>query len=150
MRSTSSRRSRCCVPAMPPAAIRDLKAFVDANPGNRAARQRIGAAVAERARDLENQGAREQALVMYDQATSLRGDGNGAWAARVPPLRHAISQDYFDKGSRAYRTNIVQAISFFETSLRYDPANTQAAVKLKDAKQAREKLDQIDKAAKKP
>jgi tetratricopeptide (TPR) repeat protein len=125
--------------------IRDLKAFVDANPGNRAARLRIGAAVAERARELEDQGSREQALQLYEQATLLRGDGAGPWAARLPPLRHAVSQDYFDKGARAYRTNIAQAIAFFETSLRYDPANTQAALKLKDARMAREKLDKIDK-----
>ena len=130
--------------------IRDLKAFVDANPGNRGARQRIGAAVAERARELEDQGSREQALQLYEQATSLRGDGTGPWAARLPPLRRAVSQDYFDKGSRAYRTNVAQAITFFETSLRYDPANTQAALKLQDAKLAREKLDKIDKDARKP
>ena len=130
--------------------IRDLKAFVDANPGNRSARQRIGAAVAERARELEDQGSREQALQLYEQATSLRGDGTGPWAARLPPLRRAVSQDYFDKGSRAYRTNVAQAITFFETSLRYDPANTQAALKLQDAKLAREKLDKIDKDARKP
>lgn len=123
--------------------IRDLKAFVDANPANRTARQRIGAVVAERARELEDQGAREQAINLYEQATTLRGDGSGPWAARLPPLRKAVSQDYFDKGSRAYRTNIAQAITFFETSLRYDPANTQAALKLKDAKMAREKLDKI-------
>jgi tetratricopeptide (TPR) repeat protein len=130
--------------------IRDLKAFVDANPGNRSARQRIGAAVAERARELEDQGSREQALNLYEQATALRGDGTPPWAARVPPLRRAVSQDYFDKGSRVYRTNVAQAITFFETSLRYDPANTQAAIKLQDAKAAREKLEKIDKDARKP
>ena len=130
--------------------IRDLKAFVDANPGNRNARQRIGAAVAERARELEDQGSREQALNLYEQATALRGDGNPPWAARLPPLRRAVSQDYFDKGSRVSRTNVAQAITFFETSLRYDPANTQAALKLQDAKAAREKLDKIDKDARKP
>jgi len=130
--------------------IRDLKAFVDANPGNRNARQRIGAAVAERARELEDQGSREQALNLYEQATALRGDGTPPWAARMPPLRRAVSQDYFDKGSRVYRTNVAQAITFFETSLRYDPANTQAAIKLQDAKAAREKLEKIDKDARKP
>jgi hypothetical protein len=49
-----------------------------------------------------------------------------------------------------YRTNVAQAITFFETSLRYDPANTQAAIKLQDAKAAREKLEKIDKDARKP
>lgn len=129
--------------------IRDLKAFVAANPGNLAARQRIGAAVAERARDLEDHGSREQALRLYEQATELRGDPPAPWASRLPPLRRAISQDYFDKGSRAYRRNITQAITFFEMSLRYDPANAQAALKLREARVARERLDKIDSDARK-
>lgn len=123
--------------------LRDLKAYVDANPGNRAARQRIGAAVAERARELEDQGSREQALVLYEQASALRGDAGGAWAARIVPLRKKISQDYYDRGMRAYRTNLAQAVTLLEASVRYDPANAQAALKLKDAKAARDKLDKI-------
>ncbi len=128
--------------------IRDLKAFVDANPGNRAARERIGAAVAERARELEDQGSREPALGLYEHATSLSGDSAAPWVAHLPSLRRAISQDYFDKGSRVFRSNLAQAIAFFETSLRYDPANAQAALKLRDARLAREKLDKIDGARK--
>ncbi|MET0211342.1 MAG: hypothetical protein ABW220_20025, partial [Burkholderiaceae bacterium] len=123
--------------------MRDLKGYVDANPGNRAARVRIGNAVAERARELEDQGAREQAVSLYEQASTLRGDSGGAWVARIVPLKKKISQDYFDKGTRAYRTNLAQAVAFFEASVRYDPANTQAAIKLKEAKAAREKLDKI-------
>ena len=123
--------------------LRDLKAYVDANPGNRAVRQRIGTAVADRARELEDQGAREQALMLYEQASALRGDSGGAWVARMVPLKKKLSQEYFDKGTRAYRANLAQAIGFFETSVRYDPANTQAAIKLKEAKAARDNLEKI-------
>lgn len=123
--------------------LRDLKAYVDANPGNRAARQRVGNVVAERARELEDQGAREQALGLYEQAVALRGDANAPWVARMAPLRKALSQDYLDKGTRAYRTNLTQAIAFLETSVRYDPANAAATLKLKEAKAARDKLEKI-------
>lgn len=123
--------------------LRDLKAYVAANPGNRAARQRIGAAVAERARDLEDQGRAEQALALYEQASTLRGDNGGSWVTRMQPLRKKVSQDYFEKGTRAFRTNLAQSIGYLETSLRFDPANTQAAIKLKEAKMAREKLEKI-------
>jgi len=123
--------------------LRELRAYVDANQGNRAARQKIGSAVADRARELEDQGAREQALNLYEQAIALRGDSGAAWAARVPPLKKTLSQEYFDKGTRAYRTNLAQAIAFLETSVKYDPANTQASLKLKEAKAAREKLEKI-------
>ena len=71
--------------------LRDLKAFVDANPGNRAARQRIGAAVADRARELEDQGSREQALKLYEQANALRGEGT----ARVGRPRAAADAARF-------------------------------------------------------
>jgi tetratricopeptide (TPR) repeat protein len=123
--------------------LRDLKAAVDANPANRALRQRIGNVVADRAKELEDQGSREPALQLYEQAVALRGDSGAAWAARIPALKKALSQDYMERGTRAYRTNIAQAISFFETSVRYDPTNTQAGIKLKDAKAAKANLDKI-------
>jgi tetratricopeptide (TPR) repeat protein len=123
--------------------LRDLHAYVDANRGNRAARQRIGNAVAERARELEDQGAKEQAVALYEQAVALRGDANAPWAGRMTSLKKTLSQDYLDRGTRAYRTNLAQAIVFLETSVRYDPDNTTASIKLKEAKMAREKLEKI-------
>ena len=42
-----------------------------------------------------------------------------------------------------YRTNLAQAIALFETSVKYDPSNTQASIKLSEAKVAREKLEKI-------
>jgi tetratricopeptide (TPR) repeat protein len=123
--------------------LRDLKAYVDANPGNRAVRVRVASVVAERAREVEDKGAREEALGLYEQASALRGDQGGPWVARMGPLRKTLSQEYFDKGSRAFRTNLPQAITLLEASVRYDPNNAQAAAKLKDAKAARDKLNSI-------
>ena len=56
--------------------LRDLKAWVEANPRQRATRQRIGAAVYDKGRELEAAGAREQALSAYESAVAL--------AARLP------------------------------------------------------------------
>ena len=42
--------------------LRDLRRFVDANPNDKAARVRVGTVVYDRAKDLEAQGQREQAL----------------------------------------------------------------------------------------
>ena len=58
-------------------------------------------------------------------------------------LRKALSRDYFDKGSRAFNTNLAQAITLLETSVRYDPGNALAAAKLKDARAAQAKLNTI-------
>ncbi len=132
------------------AGLRDLRAYVNAHPGNRPARQRIGGVVAERARELENKGAREPALALYEQATSLRGEGTPPWASRVASLKKAMSQDYYQQGSRAYRTDLAQAVRLLEKSVAYDPANTRAAVRLKEARAARDKLDRIGGAAAQP
>ena len=70
------------------AGLRELRAFVDAHPGSRAARQRAGQVVADRARELEDKGARAEALDLYDQATAMYGD-KAPWAARAASLRKA-------------------------------------------------------------
>ncbi len=66
--------------------LRELRAFVDAHPGNPAARRRAGQVVADRARELEDKGARAEALDLYDQATAMYGD-KAPWAARAANLR---------------------------------------------------------------
>jgi tetratricopeptide (TPR) repeat protein len=71
--------------------LRDLRRYVDANPQDRAGRQRAGAAVYERGRELEAQGARESALVLYEQAVALRGDAGPGWAARIQALKKELA-----------------------------------------------------------
>jgi hypothetical protein len=70
------------------AGLRELRAFVDAHPGSSSARHRAGQVVADRAREMEDKGARAEALDLYDQATALYGD-KAPWAARVAALRKA-------------------------------------------------------------
>ena len=71
--------------------LRDLKRYVDANPQDRAGRQRIGAVVYERGREQEAQGARESALVLYEQAVALRGDAGPGWTARIQALKKELA-----------------------------------------------------------
>jgi tetratricopeptide (TPR) repeat protein len=123
--------------------LRELKAYVDANPGNRAARQKIGNAVADRARELQNKGSREQAFALYEQAVALRGDSTPEWSKEMQSLRKSLSDEYYSNGERAYRTDVALAIKQWETSLRYDPQNLKAANRLRDARAAQEKLKGI-------
>jgi tetratricopeptide (TPR) repeat protein len=127
--------------------LRELRAFVDANPKNRAARQRIGATVYERGRELETKGDREPALALYEQAVVLRGDVLPEWTARIQALRKTLSGEYFEKGARAYRSDVALAIRQWETSLRYDPQNLKASVRLQEARLAQEKLQRIEREA---
>ena len=123
--------------------LRDLRAYVDAYPGNRAARQRIGAAVADRARELQAKGSREQALQLYEQAGALRGETIPEWTAQMQVLRKALSEEYYRSGERAYRSDVALAIKQWETSLKYDPQNLKASARLRDARAAQEKLKAI-------
>jgi len=126
--------------------LRELRAYVDANPSNRAARQKIGAAVADRANDLLGKGSREQAYQLYEQAASLRGETTPEWNAQMQLLRKALSDDYYNSGERAYRSDVALAIKQWETSLRYDPQNLKASARLHDARLAQEKLQRIPPA----
>ena len=123
--------------------LRELKAYVEANPGNRAARQKIGNAVADRARELQNKGSREQAFTLYEQAVALRGESTPEWNREMQSLRKSLSDEYYGNGERAYRTDVALAIKQWETSLRYDPQNLKAANRLRDARAAQEKLKGI-------
>jgi tetratricopeptide (TPR) repeat protein len=123
--------------------LRELRAYVDANPGNRAARQKIGTAVADRARELQGKGSREQSYMLYEQAVALRGESTPEWTAQMQVLRKALSDEYYSNGERAYRTDVALAIAQWETSLRYDPQNLKASTRLRDARAAQEKLKNI-------
>jgi len=128
--------------------LQEFRAYVDANPNNLAARQRIAVTVYERGRELEANGAREPALNLYEQAVSLRGRPVPEWSARIQTLQKALSEEYYDKGMQRYRSDIVGAIRLWETSVRYDPQNRKAASKLQEARTAHEKLTRMHKDTK--
>jgi tetratricopeptide (TPR) repeat protein len=128
--------------------LRDFRAFVDANPRNDAARQRIATLVYERGVESEQKGSHEQALMLVDQAASLRGKPVPEWSARAQSLRKAISADYYDRGVQAYRNDVAGAIKLWETSLKYDPQNRLAQAKLSEARTAQDKLKRIERDAK--
>ncbi len=123
--------------------LRELRAYVDANPHDRSARVRIGTAVFDRARELEGRKEREQALTLYEAAVALRGDTPAAWNARIVSLRKALSSEYYDRGTRAMRTDLAAAITALETSVRYDPANARAAARLAEARIVQARLNAI-------
>ena len=124
-------------------ALRELKAWVDAHPKDRAGRQRIGAAVAERAKELEGKGQREAALGLYEQALSLRGEPQSEWSARVAALRKSVAADYYNEGVKAMRTDLNGAVRSLETAVKLDPQNANAANRLREAKAARDKLSRM-------
>jgi len=123
--------------------LKEMRGFVEANPNNQAARQRIAAVVYDRGREAESKGAREQALMLYEQASAFRGKPLPEWNDQMQKVRKTLSDEYYDKGMQAYRTDTAAAIKLWEASLRYDPQNRKAAAKLMEARLADDKLKRI-------
>ncbi len=125
------------------AGLRELRAWVDANPADSAGRQRVATLVAERARDLDANGQRETALALYEQATAFAGGTAPEWSARMQALRKALGEHYYVQGMKVYRTDVAAAVRQFETGVRYDPSNITLQTRLREAKLAQEKLQKI-------
>jgi tetratricopeptide (TPR) repeat protein len=128
--------------------LRDFRAFVDANPRNDAARLRIATLVYERGVESEQKGSREQALMLVDQAVSLRGKPVPEWTARAQSLRKALSVEYYERGTQAYKSDVSGAIRLWETSLKYDPQNRLAQTRLQEARAALDKLKRVEREKK--
>ena len=124
-------------------ALREIKAWVDAHPRDRASRQKAGAAVAERAKELEGKGQREAALGLYEQALALRGEPQADWSAKIASLRKLLSPEYYGTGMKLMRTDLAGAVRAFETAVRYDPQNANAQRSLREATAARDKLSRM-------
>lgn len=126
--------------------LRDMRRYVDANPRDTTGRQRLSEAVYLRARQLDEQGAQERALPLYEQAIALRGDPPAVWATKAQTIRRALATDYYEKALRIYGSDLATAIRYLEASLRYEPAHTGAALKLQEARRLQDKLRQLDRS----
>jgi tetratricopeptide (TPR) repeat protein len=113
--------------------LRELRAFVDAYPGDRLARAQIANAVYERGREREAEGSREEALALYVEALALRGQRVSEWSTRADRLRRALADEHYQKGVAAYASDRALAIQHWEASLRFDPRHARAAARLQQA-----------------
>jgi hypothetical protein len=126
-------------------ALREARAWSEANPGDRAGRARLAAALAERARDLEAKGQREWALPLHDQAVALGGSAQADSAKRASALRRALADEAYADGMRARNNDLLAAIRHWETALRYEPQHARANERLREARAAQQKLEKIVK-----
>lgn len=119
--------------------LREMHYYVDANPNEKANRQRIADVVYEEAYKLDQQGVEEDALRLYDQAMFLRGDKQEQWQQKTNALRSKLASEYYAKGIQVYHTDISAAIRYWEKTLSIDPHYKYAATRLREAKQLKEK-----------
>jgi tetratricopeptide (TPR) repeat protein len=126
-------------------ALAELRRIVERAPApaQKALRQRIADEAQQRAARTEAAGEREQALSLYEQAIALRGDVPPGWRSRVLALKKALAAESYEKGQRAYPTDLAQAIRHWETSLRYEP-NPALELRLQEARRVYRRLQQIE------
>jgi tetratricopeptide (TPR) repeat protein len=125
------------------AGLREARAWVEANAGDRDGRGRLAMAVAERARDAERKGQRESALSLYEAANALRGEPLPEWTSKARELRRALADAQYTDGVRVMRTDLAAAIRHFEASLRFDPEHAKAQERLREARAAQDKLRKL-------
>jgi len=127
----------------PSVALRELKVWVDANPRDRASRQKIGAAVAERAKEAEGRGQNALAFSLYEQAVVLRGEPQREWSASAATLRKQVGEERYGEGVRLMRTDIDGAVRALEAAVQADPKNALAAAKLREAQAAQQRFKKM-------
>lgn len=126
--------------------MRELRSYVETHPSDKAGQRRIGTALQQHARLLEQQGEPEQALALYEEAAVLSHELRLASSARIGALRRQLADAYYDKGVRAYRSDLAQALRHWETSLRYLPDHLNARARLEQARRLQQRLDQLERA----
>lgn len=78
-----------------------------------------------------------------------RGTATSAAEGReLESARKDIAQDYYERGVRAQRTDLDEAIRLWERALQYDPDLTQARLRMEQARRMRQNLESIQGADK--
>lgn len=125
--------------------LRELQGYLKEHPDDTVARRRLNLTAQQRAGLLESQGAAERALALYERAAELGGEMLPSWPDRIRALRKRLTDEYYEKGLRVYRSDLAQAIRYFETSLRYDPDNLKAGLRLNEARRVQRRFQQLEK-----
>ena len=124
--------------------IRTLARYVKAAPKDELGRRYLSDAYLQLAQQRMEQGKSEEALSSLESAQGLHEQQPPELKAKIESVRKLIAEDYYRRGMKVYRTDLNQAIVFWERSLQYDPLHSQARVRLQQARQMQRNLKVID------
>jgi tetratricopeptide (TPR) repeat protein len=127
-------------------ALPELRRYVAANRGDRAARARIASAVYAQAQRLEGQGSFEAAVGMYAEAIGMHAAAPREWSSQLGALKMRLAGAEYEKGVRLLATDVGAAIPHFEAALRFAPDHTQAQLQLQRARKIQQNLRSIGPA----
>jgi len=118
------------------AAAQSLQRAVRKNPQDVISRGYLADAYYQLALVSQGKNQKQDALAYYERAQAAGYSGNDVISKAVRNLRVELGVEYFRMGVDAYAKDPRKAIAYWEQSLRYDPANREAAERLKTAKRA--------------
>ena len=90
-------------------------------------------------------GRKESALGYLEKAQRLGYSDPAELANAIRSLRGALGDEYYRLGVQAFSSSIDKAIMLWERSLYFDPGQTQAQVRLQQARRAQETLRSVDR-----
>ena len=127
------------------AAVQALEGYVRKNPRDDLGRRTLQDAYVELARQRTQEGKKEEALAYLEKAQAMRdGKSSQGLSRSIQSLRKEIAEDYYQQGLRAERTDLKEAITSWETTLKYDPEHSQAAQRLERARRMEKNLRSIE------
>ena len=93
-------------------------------------------------------GRREEALGYLEKAQRLGYSDPTELTKAIRSVRQALGEEYYRLGVQAFGSSIDRAISLWERSVYFDPGQTQAQLRLQQARRARETMRSIEKSDK--
>ena len=94
------------------------------------------------------QGRKEEALGYLEKAQRLGYSDPTELTKAIRSVRQALGEEYYRLGVRAFASSIDKAITLWERSVYFDPGQTQAQLRLQQARRARETMRSIEKSGK--
>jgi hypothetical protein len=126
------------------AAVQTLESYVRKNPRDDLGKRTLQDAYVELSRQRGQEGKKEEALTYLDKAQALRDGKTGPGLTRpIQSLRKEIAEDYYQQGLRAERTDLSEAISAWEKTLKYDPDHPLVVQRLERAHRMQQNLRSI-------
>jgi tetratricopeptide (TPR) repeat protein len=128
-----------------PASIQALEKYLSENPKDETGRNYLGDAYFQLALQQQAANRREEALANMEKALSLKGHLSPEQNESYRSLRDALVTEYYDKGVRAYYSDIGQAIVYWRRALQFNPNHLPSKTHLRQALKAQNTLKSINR-----
>jgi tetratricopeptide (TPR) repeat protein len=128
--------------------VQSLERHLQKHPKDEEARVYLADAYQQLGAASLKSGRKESALGYLEKAQRLGAPDPGELNDTIRSLRRALGDEYYRLGVQTFPSSIDKAIALWERSLQFDPGQTQAQIRLQQARRAQETLRSIDRGTK--